>query len=38
MSKTDRFEVDQEIVEDAYRLMEKRRAKQTKFGKLFSSS
>jgi hypothetical protein len=36
MEKSKKEDVDQEVVEDAVRLLEKRRAKRAKFGKLFS--
>lgn len=38
MSKTGAQDVDQEVVEDAYRLMEKRKSKHNKFGKLFGGA
>lgn len=38
LSQTKGEDVDQEVVEDAYRLMQKRRSKHSKFGKLFSGT
>jgi hypothetical protein len=38
MTKSGAEDVDQEVVEDAYRLMEKRKVKQNTFSKLFKSA